>query len=189
MPEARAIARSVQPGESVFAIVTTQSESSLDVKVDFLPAASKPTNEDCASAAAVPLETPFDVSIVDPGRDLATDCVRAKTGELTYSFDLAAERDVRIFASATSGSGEPAVSIRDATCTGELRCRAGGPLPAFARRLAPGTQRFAVGGTSQIDASVLVKTYPPTDPPSTQSCATAPAIAANASTAVELGTH
>lgn len=189
VPDARAIARNVQPGESVYAIVTTQAESSLDVKVDFLPAEDKPSNEACGAPKPIALETAFPVSLVDPAKDLASDCDKAKTGELTYQFDLPAERDVRIFASTTYGSGKPVVSIRDAACTDELRCRVSGALPAFARRLAAGTHVFSVAGTSQIDASVLVKTYDPTDPPDTQTCATAPAIAANATALVNLGNH
>jgi hypothetical protein len=187
--DARAIARNVQPGESVYAIVTTQAESSLDVKVDLLPAEGKPGNESCAAPMPVALETPFTASLVDPGKDLASDCDKATTGELTYQFDLPSERDVRIFTSTTAGSGKAVVSLRDATCTDELRCRVSGALPAFARRLAAGTHVFSVAGTSQIDANVLVKTYAPTDPPATQTCATAPAIAANATTLVDLGSH
>ncbi|MBS2013999.1 MAG: putative metal-binding motif-containing protein [Deltaproteobacteria bacterium] len=182
---ARAIARGVTPGTTVYAVVTTQTEGIIDLEVDIRAAKPKPANETCAAPEAVALDTPFTVSLIDPAKDLASDCPTA-TGELTYAFTLPAERDVRIFGSTLTGSGVPVVTLRDATCTGELRCRKGVTPPAFARRLAAGTHVFTVAGTSALDASILVKTYPPTDPPPNQDCATAPPITPNTDVTVDL---
>lgn len=184
--EARTIARSVAAGSTVYAVVTTQAESRVDVTIDMPPASIKPANESCAAPQPVPLDAPFTVSLVDPSKDLASACAPATTGELTYAFTLAEPRDVRIFASTLSGIGEPVVSVRSATCTDELRCRAGGAPPVFARGLAAGTHVFSVAGTTQIDASVVVKTSPPTAAPPNQSCATAPILAPNTATTVDL---
>lgn len=186
VPQARAIARSRAAASVVYAVVTTQAESAVDLTVTFPDASGAPTNETCAAPTPVAIDTPFDVSIVDAAKDLATDCTRAKTGELTYSFNLATPRDVRIFASTLSGPGEPVISIRDTVCTNELRCRVGAAPPSFARNLPAGTHTFAIAGTSQLDASVLVKTYPPTAAPPNQSCSTAPAIVPNTSMNVDL---
>ena len=185
-PSARAIARGMAAGSVISAIITTQKEGAVDLKVDIRAATTATTNESCAAPQDVALDVPFTVSLIDPVKDLPSACDKAKTGDLTYSFTLAAPQDVRIFASTLAGSGQPVVSLRDATCTSELRCRVGSTVPVFARSLAAGAHVFTVSGTRQIDASVLVKTYPPTTAPPNQSCATAPPIAANTTVAVDL---
>ena len=185
-PSARAIARGVAAGTIISAIVTTQAEGAVDLKVDLRPVSPPPANESCAAPQDVAVDVPFTVAIIDAVKDLFTACDQAKTGELTYSFTLAAPQDVRIFASTSVGSGLPVVSLRDAVCTDELRCRASATVPLFARSLAAGPHVFAVSGTRQIDASILVKTYPPTAPPPNQSCATAPPIATNTTVPVDL---
>ncbi len=182
---ARTIARGVTPGTTVYAIVTTQTEGIVDFKVDIRAATPKPTNESCASAQPVTLDAPFPVSIIDPDKDLPSDC-NAATGELTYSFTLTEAHDVRIFASTTLGEGAPVVTIRDPSCTGELRCRQGAAPPAFARNLPAGTYVFTVAGTNALDASILVKTYPPSTPPANQDCATAPPVTPNVDVLVDL---
>jgi hypothetical protein len=183
---ARTIARGVAPGETVHAIVTTQSESPVDLKVEMPPATSKPTNESCAAPEPVALETPFTVSLIDAAKDLTTGCDKAKTGELTYAFTLSEPRDVRVFASTLAGPGDPVVTLRDATCTGELRCRSGTTPPLFARSLPAGTHVIGVAGTTQLDASIMVRTYAPSAPPANQSCATAPAAPRGTAFAVDL---
>lgn len=185
-PSARAIARGVAAGSVISAIVTSQQEGAVDLKVDIRAATPKPTNESCAAPQDVAVDVPFTVTIIDPAKDVPTDCDKAKTGDLTYSFTLAAAQDVRIFASTLVGAGQPVVSLRDATCTDELRCRVGSTVPVFARNLGPGPHVFAVSGTRQIDANILVKTYPVSPPPPNQSCATAPPIATNTTVAIDL---
>jgi hypothetical protein len=184
--DARTIARNVAPGTTIYAVVTTQAESLVDVTVDMLPASTKPANESCAAPHPVPIDAPFTVSLIDPAKDLQSECDKAKTGELTYSFTLAEPRDVRIFASTLFGTGEPVVSMRYSVCTDELRCRAGSTQPVFARNLPAGTHVFSVAGSTQIDANVVVKTYPPTPTPPNQTCATAPDIAPNTALSVNL---
>jgi hypothetical protein len=184
--DARAVARSVAPGSAVYAIVTTQRESKVDVRVDMLSASPKPANESCSSPRAVALDEPFTVSLVDPAKDLESACDGATVGELTYSFTLPEPRDVRIFASTLVGNGQPVVSLRSASCTEELRCRTGSTPPVFARSLPAGTHVFSVSGTAQIDANVVVKTFPATPTPPNQTCATAPDLTPNVPFTVDL---
>jgi hypothetical protein len=184
--DARSIARSVPGGTTVYAVIVTQTESAVDVKVDMMGASTKPANESCTAPKAVAVDAPFTVSLIDPKKDLVSECDDAKTGELTYSFTLTGKHDVRIFASTLSGNGEAVVSMRAPGCTNELRCRTSSTPPVFARSLAAGTHVFSVAGTGQIDASIVVKTYDPTDPPENQTCATAPAIEVNESFLVDL---
>jgi hypothetical protein len=182
---ARAIARSVAAGATVYAIVATQNESAVDVTVDLLPPTSKPTNEACAAPLPVNIDTPFTVALIDAAADLPSGC-SSKVGELTYSFELSGNHDVRIFASTLTGPGTPVVSMRSSSCLDELRCRVGSTPPVYARSLPTGTYVFSVGATAQIDATVIVKTYPETATPSNQSCATAPLLEPNTTLNVDL---
>ncbi len=186
---ARAIARGVAPGTTIHAIVTTQQEGAVDVKVDLRAAAPKPTNESCAAPQAVAVDTAFTVQLIDPDKDVPSACDKVGTGELSYAFTLAQPSDVRIFSSTLVGLGEPVVSLRDASCTDELRCRSSSTLPLFARNLAAGPHALTVAGTTQLDASILVKTFPPSTPPPNQTCATAPPIAFNATISVDLSSQ
>jgi len=182
--EARAIARNVTG--TIYAVVTTQAETAVDVAVELLDPAPKPTNEACGNAAAIAVDTPIAISLVDPAKDLASTCASA-TGELTYAFTLTEPHDIRIFATTTLGDGDPVVTLRNAGCTTERACRSGATPPVFARNLAAGTYVVGVSGTSQIDASIVVRTYPPTAAPANGTCATAPALVPNTTFTVDLG--
>ena len=182
-PSARAIARNQPGGSLVYAIVTTQQAGAVDVRVRVGDVVAKPANESCAYVPVdVPLDVPITVALIDAAKDVASACDKAQTGELTYSFTVpgSIRADVQIFASTLVGSGQP----RRLAARRGVRGRA--PLPrrtdAAALRagsLAPGPHVFTVAGTRQIDASILVKTYPATDAPDDQSCATADAIVPN----------
>lgn len=183
---ARTIARSRPAGSTIAALLTSAREGAVDLRVDFRTASARPDNESCTSPENVAVDTPFTVSIIDPTKDLATACDKSKTGERAYAFTLPSPADVRIFGSTLAGPGKPVISLRDGTCENELRCREAASAPVFARSLAAGTHVFAVSGTEQLDASILVKTYPPTVAPPTQSCATAPPVIPNTSFLVDL---
>ncbi len=184
--ETRLLGRSLAPG-TYFLLVSTQDEATVDLRIDFQPATTRPTNESCASPAAIPTDTVVPVSIVDAARDLATGCTKSATGDLTYAFTLAAPKDVRVFAQTVSGTGAAVVSLRGSPCaTTETRCRVGNAPPLFARSLPAGTYTVAVSATSPIDANLLVKTYPPTVAPANQTCAAPPPAVVNAPLSVDL---
>lgn len=183
--KARALGRSLAPG-TYYAIVSSQIETQVDLRVDLLPPTTKPGNEDCASAQVVATDAPFPVSVVDAKKDLPASCTTSGRGELVYAFDLAAPQDVRIFASTVVGSGEPTITLRGAACD-ELRCRPKSTPSLFARSLAAGRYYVGVSGTTSLDANVLVKTYPPTAPPPNQTCAAPPPAPVNGRISVDLG--
>jgi hypothetical protein len=91
----RGIARSTAEGKTIYALLTTNRESKVDLKVDFRAPTTHPANEACDVPQAVPLETAVSFSLVDPIIDHPRLC-GGQTGELTYSFTLADKRDVRI---------------------------------------------------------------------------------------------
>jgi hypothetical protein len=188
---ARAIARNQAGGSVVYAIVTTQLPGAVDVKVRVGDVVARAANESCVAPADIPLDTPITVALIDPVKDLPSACDSVQTGELTYSFTLPGPgpADVKIFASTLVGSGQPLVSLRDASCADELRCHVGPVPPVFARGLAPGPHVLTVSGTQQIDASLLVKAYPATAAPNDQSCATATPLVPNTTFAVDLSAH
>ena len=182
--------RGLAPG-TYFAVVTTQREVPIELRVDMLDPTPAPTNEACTNATPITENVATTVSIIDPAKDLAGACLAA-TGELTYALTLAQAADVRVFASTIIGAGVPFVGLRTPHCTDgadELRCRASGALPLFARNLAAGTYVLTVAASAPIDANILVRTFPPTVAPADQTCATAPAAVVNATTPVSLAGH
>ncbi len=182
----RGLARNIAGGTTLYALVTTQLDSEIDVSIEFLPATTKPSNEDCASPSLVPLGTPFTVSFVDSSTELTTACSGGKVGELTYAFTLAEPRDVRIYANTLLGDGDPIVSLRAPGCATERTCAVGSTRPLFARNLPAGTHVLAVSATGQIDASILVQTSPPTSAPPEEQCATAPTLTHGVARTVDL---
>jgi len=187
--ETRVRARNVAPG-TYYALVTSSAEGEVDLAVDFLGPTPKSSNEDCATAASIAINTPTSVSIIDAAKDLPDAC-GALTGELTYAITLAQAQDVRVYASTLRGSGRPVIGLRAPSCSGqndELRCRQGSGLPLFARNL-QGTYYLTVAGTAPIDASVLVVTSPPTTAPADQYCSTAPTATVNGDTSFDLSNH
>ena len=185
----RARARDVAPG-TYWVVVTSSLESSVDLSVDFLTPSGKASNEDCATAAPIAVNTPTTVSIIDASKDLPDAC-NAQTGELTYALSLAQAADVRVYASTLRGSGVPVIGLRAPSCTGqndELRCRNGTALPLFARNL-QGTYYLTVAGSSLIDASILVETSAPTSAPADQSCSTSPSATIDGTMNFDLSNH
>jgi hypothetical protein len=183
----RTRARNVPPG-TYYVIVTTQAATTVELQIDFLTPTPKATNENCATALPIALNTATTVSIIDPDTELVSACT-AETGELTYAFTLTTASDVRVFASTLVGSGEPVIGLRDPECTApsdELSCHVGPTPPLFVRDLAPATYVITVAGTSPIDASILVETYAPTTPPADESCTSPPPITPNVETDVDL---
>jgi hypothetical protein len=188
----RARARNVSPGV-YYAVITTQSPTLLELRVDFLTPTPKSTNVDCATASPLQPGTPTTVAIIDPPTNLPSACnAGTGTGELTYSFVLTQPEDVRVYSSTVQGSGSPIIGLRDPTCNGaadELSCRNAGSVPIYARALAPGTYVVTVAATSPIDATVDVVLSPPSPMPPDQSCASPPAISPNATLAFDLANH
>ncbi|MDP9150712.1 MAG: putative metal-binding motif-containing protein [Myxococcota bacterium] len=186
----RARARSVGPG-TYYVVVTTQSEASIELAVDFLSASAKPTNIACATAMPIQANTPTTVPIVDAPRGLGSACTAA-TGALTYQLTLTQAQDVRVDASTLRGSGSPVIGLRAPHCVDavdELRCSQAGSASLYARNLPTGAYVITVAGTAPIDASVVARLSAPTTAPPDQTCAAAPAIAPNARVAFDLSNH
>jgi hypothetical protein len=176
----RARARNVAAGR-YYMVVTTQSESDVELKVVLLTPTPKATNVDCATAAALQPGVTTTVSIVDPPHDLPSACTSV-TGELTYAVTLTQPQDVSVYTSTIQGSGSPVVGLRGPHCTDagdEIACSAAGAAPIHARSLPAGTYVVTVAATAPIDLSLQVALSAPTPPPPDQTCTAPPAIAAD----------
>ncbi|HEY8086289.1 MAG TPA: putative metal-binding motif-containing protein [Polyangiaceae bacterium] len=188
--DVRARARNVAPG-TYYAVVTTQSPSSVEIQVSLLAPTSAPMDVDCASATPLQPGTGTTVTIIDPPTVLPTACL-AGTGALTYSFALAQPQDVRVYGSTLQGSGVPILGLRSPHCTGaadELACGSVQGSPLYERNLPAGTYVMTVAATSPIDASVEVQLSPPTVAPPDQTCASPPALSPNQTLAWDLSDH
>ncbi len=182
--------RNLAPG-TYAVIVKTTNETAVELAVDFLAPTPAPTNETCANAKPITVGTPFTVSLVDPAKDLPSACTLA-SGELTYSFTLAAPADIRAYATVLRGASAPVLGLRKASCTtaqDEIRCREDASLPLFARALPAGNYVLSVGAAQSIDASVLVTTSTPTTSPANEACSGAPAATPNTTTVFDLDAH
>lgn len=171
----RARARNLAPG-TYTVVATAQTETNVQLSIDFLTASSKPANEDCTAPQAITPGISKTVEIIDPAKDLPSACA-ASTGELTYALTVPQPSDVRVYTQTLKGSGTPVIGLRAPSCSGqndELRCRSGTSLPLLARSVPAGTYVLTVAATSPIDASVLVQLSPPTMAPAGQVCSTAP---------------
>jgi hypothetical protein len=180
----RILGRSLDPGH-YFVTLSAVAETSIQLKVNFLSATTRPTNETCASAASISIDTSVPMQIVDPAVDNDTACDRTG-GELAYSFALPEPRDIHVYMTTTVGTGQLSASLRDAACA-ETACRTGKPL--FVRNLAAGAHALLVSATASVDGTLLIATSPPTLPKPDESCATAAAIALGSTVAVDLTDH
>jgi Putative metal-binding motif len=191
----RTRAYGVSPG-IYYAVVTTQSQAPVELKVVLLPPTPPATNVDCATATPIAAATPTTVSIVDLPTQLPSACA-TPAGELTYALTITQPQDVRIYASTVEGSGSPVIGLRDPTCVGaadELSCQGSASLPVYWRSLQPGVYVVTVGATAPIDVSVQVVLSPPTQSPADQTCVSPPGlgqpgIAPEARVAFDLASH
>jgi Putative metal-binding motif len=186
----RARGYGVSPGV-YYAVVTTQSQAPVELKVVLLPPTPPATNVDCATAVAIAPGTPTTVSIVNPPTQLPTACA-TPAGELTYALTLTQTQDVRVYASTVQGSGSPVIGLRDPTCVGaadELSCQTSASLPVYWRSLPPGVYIVTVGATAPIDVSLQVVLSAPSQAPADQTCAAPPSIAPNGRVAFDLASH
>jgi hypothetical protein len=188
---ARLLVRKPEPGEALAVLVAGSAETDVLFKVAFRPSEPPPSNETCGTARALEPGVVERATLVGIGTDLETACSE-ETGELVYSFDLDETRDVRVSAVALQEFGEPVLSLRRASCTeakDELTCRAASPTELFARALAAGRYYLALGGTGPVDVELVLRTEPPSEPPSDEGCGAPPVAVPGETRQVSLVDH
>jgi hypothetical protein len=186
----RARARDLSPG-TYYVVVTTQSETSVELQVAFLTPTPKAANVDCGSAIPIQPGTPTTASIVDPPTLLASACPTG-TGQLTFALSLTQLQDVRVYATTLKGSGSPIVGLRAPACSGasdEIRCAAAGSPPLYARSVPAGRYVVTLAATSAIDAALSIVLSAPSTAPADQTCVAPPTIGNNQTVSVDLSNH
>lgn len=190
--QVRARAYGVGPG-TYYAVVTTQEPvAGIELQVDFLPNTPPPSNVDCASAAPITPGMPLTVPIVEPLPANEPTACTAATGQMTYAFTLTQPQNVRVYASASRGSGQPIIGVRAPHCTDaadELGCETAGKIGLLEEDLQPGTYVVTLGATAPIDATLDVELSTATPPGPDQTCAGPPAIMPNGRVSFDLSAN
>jgi hypothetical protein len=188
---ARVRARSLAMGTYPVYVWVDRDEKVL-LHVTLGPPTTAPANETCGTAAPIALSTPVVASLVGTKKDLASRC-GYDAGDLVYQFDLPDAADVTAYAASIDGYGEPVVSIRKEACAApedEIVCGYGSPARSFARALPKGKYFVAVSASGPTDVQLEVDaTSPPATPPADETCASAPALAANRTLGISLTGH
>ena len=177
------------------AYVFTDAPADVTLRYEVLAASTLPANQTCGTAAMLPPATPTLASVVDATQNVTTAC-NAQTGELVYTFTLAAPQDVEIFAVSTDGDGLPVVSLRNSACalpTDEISCAQATPaLPTaylYRHSLAAGTYTISVAATAPTDVTLTLELSAPTPAPPDEDCTAPPTLAHNVPTDVLLTAH
>lgn len=171
--------------------VATAPGAAIAFDVQITPAAPKPTNETCGTAAPLTPGVPVTTEIIDAAADLGSACGTA-LGELVYSFDLPSDADVDIFASSVDGDGYPVIGLRGPGCAlpdDELTCQSAAAPHLFRHALPPGTYYVSVSATAPTTLQLTLETKAPTPPSADESCAAPPSIPPNQTLSVTLGDH
>ncbi len=187
---ARIRARGLSPGLHAFYVFTDSSQP-ITVTTKFHAPAPPPANETCGTAAVLAEGVHVVAEIIDATEDVPTTC-GVPTGELVYTFDLAAARDVQVHATSVDGLGLPSVSLRGLPCTeleDEITCQTAPNVALFARALPAGTYQLAVSATSPTDVDLVFATAAPSIPPIDESCEGAPALPHAQTWLVSLASH
>lgn len=171
--------------------ITTAQAAQVIVDVQYLPPEPVPTNETCGTAATITPGVPETATILEAVKDLGSACESA-TGELVWSFTLAAPQNVEVYAASIDGDGLPTVSLRGPGCAlpeDELTCQTALNPHLFWQSLGPGTYHVAASASAPTQVSVVVELSAPTVPPVDDACTTTEVLAHNVTRDVSLAGH
>jgi hypothetical protein len=171
--------------------IATAPGAQVAFELQILPASTKPTNETCGTAIPITPGVPVSTEILDAAVDLASACA-TQLGELVYSFSLAADSDVDLYASSIDGDGQPMLSLRDASCSGpsdEITCQTATAPHVYRHSLPAGDYYVAVSATAPTAVQLSLDVTPPTTLAADETCAGSPVIAPNKTIPVTLTDH
>ncbi len=187
---ARLRLRALAPGAHAV-VVFADFAQEVPLKISYLPASTKPTNETCGTATPILPGVNQTVAVIDPTEDLASQCSK-NTGELVFSIDVPSAKDVHAYAVSLDGIGQPSVALWQSPCNtpiNEVACSTGKVAHAFARNVGPTTLYLAVAATAPSDIDVLVSFAEPSAEPADDTCVAPPVLAPFQKTPVNLGGH
>jgi hypothetical protein len=187
---ARARVRNLAPGSYPLYVWADRDEK-IVLRVNYAPPSAPPTNESCGTAAPIAPGTAVFTNLTGAKKDVASRCAFA-SGDLVYTFDLAAPADVAAFATSTDGLGVPVISLRRAACArveDEIACGTATTARAFARALPAGQYYIGVAASAPTEVRIDLDVAPVTPPPSDERCDTAPRIEPNRTVPISLYDH
>ncbi len=189
-PRARALARSVPPGEVTVIVTTAVAEAvSLDVRLG--PATIAETNETCGTAADLAVGEAIEVDLVDAAEDLGTACARA-TGELVWRLELEEPAALDIHATSLDGLGNPSVSLRAEACAlpeEEVTCRTGDNVHIHRNAVPAGVWYVALSASAPTRTRLVVEASDPAAPLPDEDCEGAPTIEPGSSVSFDMTVH
>jgi hypothetical protein len=171
--------------------VHTDHGTAVTIDVQLLPPEPLPTHETCGTAELIVPGVPENAYLVDAVKDLGSVCTGG-TGDLVYAFTLDAPANVDVYGTSIDGDGIPTLSLRGPGCAlpaDEITCQSAASAHLFWQSLPAGTYYVAVSASAPTEVSVAVEVSPPTAPQPDETCATAPALIANQTLAVDLAGH
>jgi hypothetical protein len=113
-------------------------------------------------------------------------------GDLFYEFALTEAADVLGFAQSVDRLSRPRLSLRTVACLpadSELACNQAEVATVHARALPAGTYVLALSASGPTDVQLTLELRPPSSPPATDQCASAPVLPPNRTESVSFVGH
>ncbi|HKO91126.1 MAG TPA: putative metal-binding motif-containing protein [Polyangiaceae bacterium] len=168
----------------------TNAAVPLALEVTHLAASVAPAHRDCSTPLLLEPDLPVTADLALPGPALDSAC-ETQRGDLFYSFTLAQAADVQLTAESLDDLGRPRLALR-AGCDDpelELSCNEGVAPSLHYHALAAGSYLLAVSASGPTLARLALRVQPPSTPPPTDQCSTAPALVANRTQTVSFIDH
>ena len=172
-------------------VTTAGPGADVTLAVSFTSPTPPPTNETCGTALPITPGTPVIADLTNATLDAKSACPQA-SGDLLYSFTLAAPSDIDVYATSTDGVSAPTISLRDTGCalpTDEIACNNGLPAHLYRRALAAGTYFIAISGSAPDTVSLDLELSAPTTPPADETCVGSPVLTPGVTQNVPLDHH
>jgi hypothetical protein len=194
LPIGESVARlhlhSVGPG-TYPVYLRTNAAAPIALEVTHLVASPAPAHRDCSTPLLLESDLPVTADLALPGPPLESACPTQR-GDLFYTFTLAQAADVQLTAESLDDLGRPRLALRGADCADpelEIGCNDGTAAALHYHALAAGTYVLAVSASGPTQARVALRVQPPSTPPPTDQCSTAPALVVNRTQTVSFIDH
>ncbi len=159
----------------------TDASAPIQLEVSDEPASVAAQNRTCDGPSPLVAGESIEVDLALSGTPLPSLCSTDR-GDLFYQFSLDEAADVQVFAESLDDLGDPRLALLESTCRGlegELRCAQRASAALRVRALPAGTYVLAVSASGPTRARLSLDVQPPTTPPVTDQCNSAPALGIN----------
>ena len=188
---ARLRLRSATPGIHVVYLFTDAGQP-VQLSVSHEPATLPPANLSCAQRSVIEPGELVGADLAFSGEPLEESACPTDWGDLFYEFALTETADVLGFAQSVDGLSQPRLSLRTSACLpldSELACSQAEFARFHARALPAGTYVLALSASGPTNAQLTLELRPPSSPPPTDQCASAPILPPNRTEATTFVGH